>query len=73
MLDTANGIVHTNSAVEFDVDPLQQRVQPYVVQNTPPLLSLGQLCMSGGFSFLLGSWSAARAYHTTREIYNFVG
>ncbi len=54
ILDTANGVVRTNAAVELDIGTFPQKAQPYVVENSPPLLSLGQRCMSDGFSLYWG-------------------
>ncbi len=47
-LETANGIVQTDQVCEVQIPILEQQVTPFVVDNSPPLLSLENVaCLTG--------------------------
>ena len=52
---TANGNISTRSQIAVQVDEFQQRAEPFVLPDSPPLLSLGRRCKRDGFTFV---WQA---------------
>eukprot|EP00974_Lingulodinium_polyedra_P105168 10182887-Lingulodinium_polyedra.AAC.1 len=39
--NTANGITHAEKVLKVDVDEFASSVQPYILENTPNVLSVG--------------------------------
>ncbi len=57
MFSTANGRVESRNVVPFYCKELAQLVHPYLLHDTPPVLSVGKRCMEQGFTF---HWEAGR-------------
>ena len=54
-LNTANGVVECNHSISLDIPRLGEKVDALILDTTPDVLSLGKLCIAGGFNF---SWPA---------------
>ena len=52
ILHTANGKVVARDAIDMFVKELGQNVEPYVLDTTPAVLSVGLRCMEMGFTFI---------------------
>ena len=51
-LHTANGPIQVDQEVALQVGPLYEEVWPYLLDNTPAVLSVGRRCMKGGYKFV---------------------
>ena len=56
-LATANGTISTNLRVPLKTDVISDQVNPLLIDECPPILSIGQLCMETGYSFY---WPAGK-------------
>ena len=52
MFATANGVVPTHDYVTLRVPEVNEVVKPWVLNNTPAVLSIGQRCMEMGYTFI---------------------
>eukprot|EP00974_Lingulodinium_polyedra_P054864 5276899-Lingulodinium_polyedra.AAC.1 len=50
--NTANGITHAEKVLKIDVEECASSVQPYILDNTPNVLSVGMRCVQHGYSFI---------------------
>ncbi len=50
--DTANGRISSKDRVGVFLDELPRQVKPWLLESTPPVLSLGKRCMQDGFDFV---------------------
>ena len=50
-LATANGVLFATDVVDMQVSALREVVSPYVLENTPAVLSIGKRCMQDGYEF----------------------
>ena len=50
----------------FVVDELGEKIEPYVLRSTPPVMSVGQRCMERGYTFI---WPKGRP----RTSYSLIG
>ena len=50
---TANGFTTTSSKAKIDVPEIAETVEPFVLNNTPTVLSIGRRCMRDGYSVTL--------------------
>ncbi len=57
MFSTANGRIESRNVVPPWCKELDQMVNPYLLRDTPPVLSIGKRCMEQGFTF---HWEAGR-------------
>ena len=53
-LSTANGSITTDEVVEVNLPGLCESFTPYVLENTPPALSIGLRCLEQGYDFVWG-------------------
>ncbi len=51
MFSTANGRIESRNVVPLYCSELAQLVHPYLLHDTPPVLSIGKRCMEQGFTF----------------------
>ena len=51
VFQTANGTTSTSDSIKYYVNELKETVQPFVLDETPTLLSIGRRCMKMGYSF----------------------
>ena len=51
LFNTANGLTNASEQVAFDVPSLNGKVQPYLLNSTPAVLSIGRRCAEDGFGF----------------------
>ena len=51
VFQTANGTTSTSDSIKYYVNELKETVQPFVVDETPTVLSIGRRCMKMGYSF----------------------
>ncbi len=51
MFSTANGRIESHNVVPLYCSELAQLVHPYLLHDTPPVLSIGKRCMEQGFTF----------------------
>ena len=56
-LSTANGRALVDTKVPMQIGPLHEDVEPLVLPNTPPVISVGRRCVEGGCSF---HWPAGK-------------
>jgi len=49
---TANGVTTTDKVARMTVDEFGEEVAPYILDSTPPVLSVGYRCMNLGYSFI---------------------
>ena len=49
---TANGEVPANEAIDLFVRELGEEIEPYVLEETPAVLSVGMRCMKMGYTFI---------------------
>mgnify|MGYP000087478941 FL=1 len=57
MFSTANGRIEARNVVPLYCSELNQLVHPYLLHDTPPVLSVGKRCMEQGFTF---HWEAGQ-------------
>ena len=50
-LSTANGLIESKETVALQIPSIGETIDAYVVEDTPPVLSLGRMCMKMGYSF----------------------
>ena len=55
---TANGSTESNAVAEIDLNTLPGSITPYILEQTPSVLSVGTRCMDQGYSFV---WPAGSA------------
>jgi hypothetical protein len=51
MFSTANGRIESRNVVPLYCSELDQEVYPYLLHESPPVLSIGKRCMEQGFTF----------------------
>ena len=51
VFQTANGTTSTSDSIKYYVNELKETVQPFVLHETPTVLSTGRRCMKMGYSF----------------------
>ena len=49
---TANGPTRTENIANIHVRELDENITPYVLENTPPVLTVGYRCMELGYTFI---------------------
>ena len=49
---TANGVTTTDKVARMTVDEFGEEVAPYILDSTPPVLSVGYRCMNLGYSLI---------------------
>ena len=49
---TANGATRTENIASIHVRELDENIMPYVLDNTPPVLTVGYRCMEMGYTFV---------------------
>ena len=54
---TANGITHATHTIPIRVGELEEVVEPWVLANSPAVVSVGRRCMHEGYSFI---WLSAQ-------------
>ncbi len=59
VFSTANGRIESRSVVPLLCKELNQLVHPYLLRETPLVLSVGKLCMEKGVYLSLGRWQIA--------------
>ena len=57
-LVTANGNIAASEIADINVDALREPAQPYILESSPAVLSLGVKCLGQGYSF---HWESAKA------------
>jgi hypothetical protein len=57
-LSTANGDIEVGKKVQLQVSKIRENVEPLLLSNTPPVLSVGRRCMLLGYSFI---WPKGKA------------
>eukprot|EP00974_Lingulodinium_polyedra_P003301 309038-Lingulodinium_polyedra.AAC.1 len=50
--NTANGVTHADEVLPVGVKEFASTVEPYILNNTPNVLSVGLRCMKHGFTFI---------------------
>ena len=55
-LKTANGRTRADKVIDIYVDEIAEEVQPYILDSTPAVLSVGVRCAEMGYKFI---WRAA--------------
>ena len=50
-LNTANGEITVTEVVSLQCVPLGEEVAPFILDDTPSVLSVGRRCLDGGYSF----------------------
>ena len=56
---TANGVTHTGLACGDQLTLLGQKIAPFVLDGTPPVLSIGAICMKFGYQFQWPAFGAS--------------
>ena len=51
VFQTANSTTSTSDSIKYYVNELKETVQPFVLDETPTVLSIGRRCMKMGSSF----------------------
>ena len=51
-LATANGSIRADAAADVKVEALHRPFTPYILEETPAVLSVGVRCMEQGYSFV---------------------
>ena len=54
--NTANGPVDAGPVYPGLLRPLDEAIAPYIMESSPPLLSVGKRCMKKGFGFFWFPW-----------------
>ena len=49
---TANGPTRIDNIANIHVRELDEHITPYVIENTPPVLTVGYRCMELGYTFI---------------------
>ena len=49
---TANGTTDATEVLELFIDEFNQEIEPYILESTPDVISVGMRCMKYGFSFI---------------------
>ena len=66
---TANGTVDAGPVYPGKLLPFSEAIAPYVLESTPPLLSVGKRCMKKGYGFFWFPWKAPFMITPNNEIY----
>ena len=54
---TANGSTDATEVLELFINEFNQEIEPYILENSPDVISVGMRCMKYGFSFIWPSGS----------------
>ena len=49
---TANGITETDQKVDLVIDDMKDTISPFVMEESPSVLSIGKRCGDNGYGFL---------------------
>ena len=63
VLHTANGEITIDRKVDLQVGKLRENIEPLLLDNSPPVLSVWRRCMEHGYSFI---WKAGQAPYMIR-------
>jgi hypothetical protein len=55
--DTANGSLPADQTTSMQVEGLPEELNPYVLENTPDVISIGKRCVQLGYGFHWEPWS----------------
>ena len=66
---TANGAVDAGPMYPGKLLPLAEAIAPYVLESTPPLLSVGKRCMKKGYGFFWLPWKVPFLTTPSGEIF----
>ena len=50
-LATANGVVEADTTIAMQVKQLEDNIDPYLLDSTPDVLSVGRRCVREGYGF----------------------
>eukprot|EP00974_Lingulodinium_polyedra_P011630 1122595-Lingulodinium_polyedra.AAC.1 len=50
--NTANGVAHVDEGFKVNVDVFASTAKPYILNNTPNVLSASMRCVQQGFAFI---------------------
>ena len=64
LLATANGLVDGDKVVSQQIGELLEVAEPYVLDSTPDVLSIGRRCVEDGYEFHWGPYSLDPAITT---------
>ena len=51
MLDSANGPVRADRVVALQIEALYDNIEPYLLDDSPDVLTIGRRCQDQGFDF----------------------
>ena len=64
ILETANGTMEAGDEAQFEIDKIGRTTTALVLPNSPSVLSLGRMCVHGGYFFV---WNSGETiFHNTR-------
>ena len=66
---TANGTVEAGPMYPGKLLPLSEAIAPYILESTPPLLSVGKRCMKKGYGFFWFPWKVPFVITPNNEIF----
>mgnify|MGYP003327510338 CR=1 FL=1 len=65
-LETPNGDVVANQVTTVQIDKLGENVEPYALDDSPDVLSIGRRCLKHGYGFHWAMFSKKAIHGTSR-------
>jgi hypothetical protein len=50
-METANGTISCDRVLQMQIIPFNENIEPYILEDSPDVLSIGRRCVDEGFSF----------------------
>ena len=69
---TANGITATDQKVDLVIDEMQDTILPFVMEESPSVLSIGKRCAEDGYGFLWMPGEEPSMFNDRKSVIFFV-
>ena len=63
-LESANGIIECNQAALLQIEALGETIEPYMLEDTPDVLTVGRRCQKYGWGFYWEPYSSTPYYRS---------